>query len=259
MCAGPVRRPWRAAPGIAAGALVLVLAGALPVGAEEELPVRPFPPTLAEPATGEPGEPATAAARRVLSMLSSIRDDLRVSHYQHATLVRPEDGLFNFDCSGMAEWVIARAARGAHRGLYRWGERRIVARTFYRRFQASPRRRQAYGWEQIARVTDVRPGDLFAWETPRGWPSDNTGHVGFAIAPARPVDGVPGAYTMRVVDSTSVPHQHDTRLLGLETGFGEGTMLWMTDEQGRAIGYGWNGTRSPGVVLTDILFGRVHR
>ena len=59
--------------------------------------------------------------------------------------------------------------------------------------------------------------------------------------------------------ATSLPHQDDTRRRDDGGGIGEGTILFLTDGSGHAIGYGWVGRRSQGVIVTEIGFARLSR
>ena len=65
--------------------------------------------------------------------------------------------------------------------------------------------------------------------------------------------------SMRVADATSLPHQDDTRHPDGEGGFGYGTLLLLTDGHGQVESYGWFGTNSLGVIVTNVVFGRVSR
>jgi hypothetical protein len=105
----------------------------------------------------------------------------------------------------------------------------------------------------------VLPGDVFAWRRPRGFPSKNTGHVGFVVAPPLPVPEIPGAWAVRIADSTSSYHQNDARALDHDGGFGIGTVVFLTDAKGRVTSYGWSGTASEWYIVTPVVFGRVHR
>ncbi|MEM9067570.1 MAG: hypothetical protein AAGE52_03660 [Myxococcota bacterium] len=220
----------------------------------DPIPVMVPPQPFLAPRREEPA--ATPAAERVLETLAGVRENLRETRYQHRTVVRERRGKYLWDCSGMADWVLRRAARRAQRALHR---ERPVARTFFRTIDRAPTDRARRGWQKIAHIEDVRPGDVFAWLRPPNWPRRNTGHVGFVLEAPRRVNHWPGAYVVRIADSTSVPHQDDTRDLRGEGGYGEGTILWMTDGAGTALSYGWFGALSPGVVETRAVFGRVHR
>jgi hypothetical protein len=217
-------------------------------------PVWPLPPAV------RPTHPAPAAespaARRVLEVLGDVQRTMRDTSYQHATRVRERDGVYHWDCSGMAAWVLRRAAPVAMRRITR---PRPVARDFVRAIESAPTERAGRGWLRLDRLADARPGDLFAWRRPRGFPSRNTGHVGFVMDRPLPVPSMRGAYAVRVADATSLAHQDDTRENDEDGGFGLGTLVFLTDEQGRGTSYGWFGTASEGYVVTPIVIGRVTR
>ncbi|MCH9684342.1 MAG: hypothetical protein K0V04_23105 [Deltaproteobacteria bacterium] len=201
-------------------------------------------------------QPATAAATKILALRKRVEASLTVSAYEHRTVIDRKAGIYRWDCSGMAAWFLRKAAPAARRAM---DKGRPVARDFYRKIAKSPTRRARDGWRRLPHIDDVQPGDLFAWIRPPGFPSRNTGHMGFAAEPARAVPHIPGAYTLRIFDATSLPHQDDTRDPEGDGGIGEGTILFLTDETGRGTAYGWFGLRSQGVIATDIVFGRVYR
>lgn len=199
---------------------------------------------------------ATPMGERIVALLDEVEGRLVDNVYQHMTDVRPDEGYFHWDCSGMTAWVLRRTAGGAMRAITR---ERPVARDFVRAIERAPTTRSRGGWQRIERVADALPGDLFAWRRPRGFPSRNTGHVGFVIHQPTPVPGMPGAYAVRVADATSLGHQDDSRAGDPDGGYGEGTLVFLTDAEGRGTHYGWFGTASEGYVVTPIVFGRVSR
>ena len=155
----------------------------------------------------------------------------------------------------MTNWILKRVAPRAFAAV---GRDRPVARSYWRVISKAPTGRSRRGWTRLAHIEDVRPGDVFAWPRPKHWPKGgNTGHVGFALGQPKPVEGHPNFYTLRIIDATSLPHQDDTREMEGEGGFGEGTLLFETDGHGKATAYGWFGTRSAGVIRTDVVFGRL--
>jgi hypothetical protein len=200
--------------------------------------------------------PVTRAGQRVLETLARVRGTLRETRYQHVTTVRERDGLFAWDCSGMAAWVLARAAP---RALGAIGRERPVARDFHRVIGKAPVGRARGGWQRLAQIGDARPGDVFAWVRPSDWPRRNTGHVGFVLAPPVAVPWLEGAWAVRIADATSAAHQDDTRESDPDGGYGEGTLMFLTEPSGRATAYAWYGTYSEAVVMTDIVFGRLAR
>ncbi|HEY5926389.1 MAG TPA: hypothetical protein VIV11_32105 [Kofleriaceae bacterium] len=214
----------------------------------------PLPP---EPKTSEPRpEPPQRAGKRVLAELDEIAATLRESSYQARTVVKAKDGVYHWDCSGMAAWVLRRAAPQALRNL---ASSRPVARDFAAAIERAPTKKPRNGWQRIVGLANVMPGDLFAWRRPRGMPSKNTGHVGFVVERPLPIPEIPNAWAVRIADSTRGYHQDDARASDEDGGFGIGTLLFLTDDDGNVIQYGWSGTASEWYIVTPIVFGRVHK
>jgi hypothetical protein len=205
--------------------------------------------------TWDVGTPATRASRRLLELAEEIDATRTDTVYSHATKVRRKDGLYHFDCSGMINWMLERVNE---RALEAVGRDRPVASSYVRTIQKAPTTRARDGWQRIADIENVEPGDLFAWRRPDNWPKGgNTGHIGIVIARPAKVPHIEGAYLVRVIDSTRWQHQDDTRADD-ETGFGMGTILFMTDADRAPIGYAWHGIDSSGFYRTDVVFGRIH-
>lgn len=200
--------------------------------------------------------PASPAGGRVLQVLAQIRDTLRVTRYQHPTVIRPRAGVYLWDCSGMAAWVLRQAAPVSRRAL---ASPRPVARDFFHAIDRAPTVGVRGGWTRLAGLADARPGDVLAWLRPPDWPRRNTGHVGFLLAAPAPVPGLPGAWALRIADATSIPHQDDTRSWPGEGGYGEGTILLFADAAGQPTHYGWHGTRAGATAETRIVLGRLVR
>lgn len=216
-------------------------------------PIRgPLPPA---PPPGPTLPPATGAASRVVDAVESIRSTVRRTRYQHHRVVNERDGTYYWDCSLMVNWVLQRASRRSVRQLE--AIQRPLATHFVRAIEQAPTGRFAGGWQRLENIEDVRPGDVFAWRRPRGFPSRNSGHVGFVVGVPRRVPAIPNAYAVRVADATGSGHQNDSRPYPGEGGFGIGTLVFLTDGRGHGTHYGWGGTWSSGYVVTPILFGRV--
>jgi len=193
-------------------------------------------------------------ANEVLGIVGKIAETLNVSSYSSLTRVNVAKGEYSFDCSGMADWVLCRAAPVACRSVRSAGPRPL-ARDFHRAIAAVPAGRERGGWRRIARVDEAQPGDVVAWIKPPEVPSRNSGHVAFIVRSPAPLPGYPNAYLVRVADSTSLYHDNDTREPGLTNGFGFGTILLVSDESGAPVAYGWVGTRAR-VFETKIAIGR---
>jgi hypothetical protein len=259
----PAARATLTAMQRARAALVLLLLGSASFArADGELPgaevegypacVRAIEPSRASVAFAH-SAPAARAGSRILATLAAVRASLRDTRYDHVTRVNARRGIYHWDCSGMAAWVLQRAAPRAVAAL---GKHRAVARDFYRAIARAPIGRTRGGWQRLAGIADARPGDVIAWLRPQGWSSPNTGHVAFVLERPLEIPAHPGTWAVRIADATSFGHQDDTRGDG-EGGYGEGTLLVLTNNRGEAIAYGWYGTESDAVLVTPILFGRV--
>lgn len=220
----------------------------------------PTPFTTTGPARRGPvhwpaGNPATRASAALIELAETIEATRTHTIYSHRTKVRREQGIYQFDCSGMVNWMLARASKTALATLDR---ERPVAASYVRVIRKAPTSKARGGWQQIATIEQVESGDIFAWRRPPSWPkTGTTGHVGLVLGPPVPVPHLANAYLVRIIDSTRWRHQDDTRGPG-EDGFGVGTIMVVTDDSGQPIGYGWHGSDSAGYYETDIVFGRVH-
>jgi hypothetical protein len=232
------------------------------VGTFEGVPWPIVPPPiagrlpLAPPFPQPTPDAATRGGARIVALVEQIRASVRESSYQHTTVVRARDGVYRWDCSGMEAWVMRQAAPVAMRRITR---ERPVARDFVQAIESAPEGRSRAGWQRVARIDEALPGDLFAWRRPRGFPSHNTGHVGFVLDRPTRVPEMPGAWVVRVADSSSYVHQDDSREGDVDGGFGIGTIAFLADADGHGTHYGWYGTVSEGYVITPIVFGRVSR
>ena len=79
------------------------------------------------------------------------------------------------------------------------------------------------------------------------------------LAAPVPVPWLPNAYVVRIADAASVADQDDTRANDADGGYGEGTLMFLTDGAGHGTAYAWQGTFSGASVQTDIVFGRLLR
>lgn len=218
----------------------------------------PLATALGSEASETSRKDATGAAARVVELLGRIESTLVDSHYSPITRVDPKLGRYEFDCSGMASWVLQRAAPGAWQSVRAYSATgRVVARDFVRAIAAVGIERPSWAWQRVARVKDAQPGDVIAWLKPAGWQSPITGHVGFVLE--RPIASkrVPGGYLLRFADASRYQHQDDTRAATGRDGFGSGTLLFMADPQtGAPKAYGWFGDLSTWISETQIMIGR---
>jgi hypothetical protein len=197
-------------------------------------------------------EPVTAS-QRILAELTRIEANHRAGSYDHNTRVRERDGVYHWDCSAMAAFILRRAAPGA---LAAVGGSRPVAASFYRTIARTPAHRTVGGWRQVARIIDALPGNVLAWQRPPWFPSNNTGHVAFVVERPRLH---PLGVLVRIADATRLAHGDDTRDTEHgQTGLGRGTLLVATNPlTGAGVGYGWFGaqTHPDWVIPTPVVIG----
>ena len=241
-------------------------------------------PRVPSPAASPPTEETPAPFRDadipwertpVLQVLADIAHEATDTRYLHTTIVDPARGIYYFDCSGMAAWVLRRAAPYAQAqvasGL---GSRRPVSSTFTHAIRRAPSD-ATRGWQRVLRMADAAPGDVIAWIKPPIVRSGNTGHIGFIVLPPRELadegfvatyrpdgerdwielGGDARAYLVRIADATHLHHLDDSRAEGNRNGFGFGTILVVSDATGHPVAYGWVGPRG-NVFSTDIGIGR---
>ncbi len=214
------------------------------------------------------GAPSPAGAtdlqrgsRRILGVLDRIQRTARRTEYRHRTRINARRGIFLFDCSAMAGWVLRRATPRARRTVTGRQARRPLARDFYHVIARRKPGKRRGPWYRVPRMQDARPGDVIAWIRPRWFKSKNTGHVLFVLSRPRRNPGPVRGYLVRIADSTRLPHEDDSRRKKGKGGFGTGTMLFATDAAGRPTGYGWYGSisRPDWIIPTRIVIGRALR
>jgi hypothetical protein len=210
---------------------------------------------------------STSAAKAVspssptLLEIERVHRNLRSTRYAHSTHIDEHAGRYDFDCSAMASFVIARSAPRAHDTVMRKnGRGRPVARDFHDLIAAAPVDRSRDGWMRLAHVTDLRPGDVIAWRRPPAVASRNTGHVAFVYAAPQRLDREGRRYLIRIVDATSIPHGDDSRPREHVSGFGFGNIVLFVEKAGEdPTAYGWYGLPTRIDFRTHIALGRAVR
>jgi hypothetical protein len=202
----------------------------------------------------DPRDAASRAAAKLLTQVAAVEASLTDSTYQPRTQVDAKAGVYRWDCSGMTTWLLKRSAPTARAAI---ANSRPVARDYYRAIQRAPVGRARRGWQRLAHVSEARPGDLFAFLRSPISTSKITGHVGVIVGYPVAIPDWPGAWAVRIADSTRGGHGDDPRNYDHDGGFGTGTMVFVTDTDGVVQHYGWIGLDSPWLMPTTVLFGRV--
>jgi hypothetical protein len=204
-----------------------------------------------EPFEAEPHAHRLAFLREVLAEFAAMRS----TRYQHTTEVNAERGEYFYDCSGLIEYALARSVPEALRALPTTSKARPLAVNIVWHLLRAP----TYPddpWRAVHSASELQPGDLIAWVTPRGSRSTNTGHVMVVTAaPTRSAQRC-DEWLVAIVDSTSTPHAEDSRSEG-STGLGSGTVGLVVDAAGRPTAYRWRGGESPRAPRTLVALGRL--
>ena len=205
------------------------------------------------------GQQRPSASASVIATIAAIESTLTSTKYAHWPRIDAKKGIYEWDCSIMAAWILAKAAPQARRSL---GPSQPLARDFYRAIAARSALQPRYGWLRVDTASAIEPGDVFAWiKPPMFRERKNTGHVGFVVGKPWRHPRYPTVWVMRVADATHELHEKDTRPQGGDGGFGQGTVAFDFDEHGMAVAYGWYGEAQDlaTYVPTTIAFGRVLR
>lgn len=178
---------------------------------------------------------------------------MKTTRYQHQTRVDRAAGSYRYDCVGFVSYALKQAAPEAWAAAVKATgipKGRIPSPARYRAFLAflaALVEKPKPGWEAVRKVSDLRPGDVVAWEHKT---ESSSGHA--VIIAGVPVCGVDGSWSVEVYDSTSSPHgaddsrRSDKRAQVLEatgrpSGLGHGVMAFVADPvSGSLIGLRWS-------------------
>lgn len=174
---------------------------------------------------------------------------MKTTLYQHRTRVDSSTGSYRYDCVGFVSYALRQAAPQAWASTVKVtgiAKGRIPSPPRYQTFFAGLARNPQAGWQAVTNVSELRPGDVVAWE------HKTETAVGHAVVIANtPTRGPEGDWIVEVYDSTSSPHSEDSRLkderaqvlesTGRRSGLGHGVMVLLADPAtGNLIGYRWS-------------------
>ncbi len=174
---------------------------------------------------------------------------MTLTRYQHKTEVDRAVGSYQYDCVGFVSYALRQSAPQAWAsvvsvcGLPRG---RIPSPPRYQTFFAGLASTPQPGWQAIAKVSELRPGDIVAWDQKT---KTSLGHA--VVILGIPSPGTDGAWNVEVYDSTAAPHLDDSRAGdtraqpmdpgGRHSGLGHGIMVLIADPvSGVLIGHRWN-------------------
>jgi len=173
---------------------------------------------------------------------------MATTSYQHGTRTDRDAGSYRYDCVGFVSYALKQAAPQAWVTTVKVtgiAKGRIPSPPRYRAFLAGLAQKPQPGWEAVTRGSDLRPGDVVAWEHKT---ETSSGHA--VIIGGIPVPAQDGSWVVEVFDSTSSPHGDDSRptdpraqvlaSTGRHSGLGHGVMVFITDPApGALTGVRW--------------------
>jgi CHAP domain len=177
--------------------------------------------------------PGCQLVARLDLMLSRMKD----TAYEHTTAINEETGSLKCDCSGLVGYVLRDQFPEAYlslRGKEASWRGRPLAVTFYETFTAAEAKKSNGRWHHVAKLMDVKPGDILAWRKDELKKGRTTGHV--AVVSGVPMLEKDGRVRLRVIDSTNNPHSNDTRP-AKTSGVGSGDIYFTMDQEGRPSGF----------------------
>lgn len=192
--------------------------------------------------------------RRALADAATyVVENVRHTRYSAVPVVDPSTGTYDLDSAGFLAYLLrsvapehyARILRDPRRSRLRGfdvfdylvslvydatnGWRRTYDLDGATVYESSP------GWKRVARLADVRRGDVLAWEVPTSRGGTDPGYVAIVAGRARPAGQ--GRLALRVFDASSTPHFDDSRIHegSFGAGVGAGFIGFRLDASGAPV------------------------
>lgn len=204
---------------------------------------------------------ATTLSARLLAETDRILARVKESHYTHQRFVDEASAVYDFDCSGYVGYALQRVCPEAEADL---GTHRKDTRPHTSEFVlllgSIPKGEARGHWLRVARVQDLEPGDVIAWESPGKKPDGETiqPHTMVVHGPVRKDPADPDELIVPITDSTHSPtHTRDSRKESGATGVGTGTIGLIVDGDGAPTAYRWSVGKTATTRPTKIVLGRV--
>ena len=198
-----------------------------------------------------PKNPPGAAA--LVEEVERELDAMRVTRYQHTTAVDEGSGSYFYDCSGLLDYAMGRVRPADLTPIPHAKARPLAAdiEGYLHRGLTDP----IDGWQALARVDALGPGDVVAWQASEDSTTGDTGHVMVVLEAPTQNSARAAEWLIRVADSTLNPHARDSRHPGT-TGLGSATIGLLVDERGAPTAFYWRGGVSQQAKPTQIALGR---
>ncbi len=217
---------------------------------------KPNSPPAATSPTPPPANTNPAAGSGAAALVEEVERELnamRVTRYQHTTAVDEGSGSYFYDCSGLLDYAMGRVRPADLTPVPHIKARPLAAdiEGHLHRGLTGP----IEGWQALARVDGLGPGDVVAWQATEDSTTGDTGHVMVVLEVPTQNSARAAEWLVRVADSTLNPHALDSRHPGT-TGLGTGTIGLLVDERGAPTAFYWRGAVSQQAKPTQIALGR---
>lgn len=194
----------------------------------------------------------------LLHKANSMLKEMKDTKYSHETYIDESKGIYEFDCSGFVDYLIAEIEPKAEDAIPHSEKDRPLAKDFYKYFKDLSKKPNKIGWSRVEHTADLKPGDIIAWlKVPSDKDSENTGHVMIVARKPSVNPDRKKEMLIHVIDSTSSPHSDDSRKDGA-TGLGKGIIGILVNDKDKPIGFFWKGRISEETRYTKISFGRLN-
>ena len=192
----------------------------------------------------------TSRRKEVAAAAALIVRSTRHTRYQHEPAIDPETGTYNLDCAEFVSYVLRGVTPEHYARIPKEPTqpcpRALEYSDYLQSLTYDPTNgwRRSYeiddadvheavqGWRRVARLSEVRRGDVIAWRFARWSAGGDTGHV--LLVAEKPALAANGVMAVRVYDSSRVPHFEDSRERSgeFESGVGMGTLLFRVGRSG---------------------------
>jgi hypothetical protein len=190
--------------------------------------------------TAEPSSTGFIASveHRIVEFVSNTVSHLRYTTYElGGTHFDSSRGIYILDCSSYVDQILKRATPRAYSKLVAAsGSIKPTSLEYYNFFVGLPRNAKRH-WNKIENVAQLRPGDILVFRYKNHHQRSSVGgHVMIVMKePKRKA----GAFSVRVADSASAAHSHDTRPAH-QSGVGIGNLLLKVNPRtGQPYAYAW--------------------
>lgn len=202
-----------------------------------------------QPAVSQPSSQPTADVGPLFHEADKQFKSMKSTRYQHKTVVDPARQSYQYDCVGFVSYALKQATPQARESAFKTLNIKpgyIPTPGKYVTFFLSLTDQPQPGWERVVKASDLRPGDVVAWEQKT---RTSNGHA--VIIASVPAAGPDDTWVVTIYDSTAAPHAEDSRKTderaepvtegGRPSGLGRGVMAFTADPRtGVLTGYRWS-------------------